>query len=225
MTQVGAFAFHTYGSHSLTPHIERLEKTGYAQSVRVWLTEYGDLNDLDRTAANEWTNFSMAASRRALRAINEGASAALFWDAYDNYHEHYPRMTYYGLIQNADHIYSPKKRYYAAKQLYHFVRPGARRIGSSTDSDDLLVSSFYDAAQDSLILVGVKQSGPSEVEIRTSGSEGAPRFWEVYQTTRTLNCAKSDTIMVKNSSARIELPDQTVFTLVGKLDRKLARAE
>ena len=78
MSQVSVFAFHSYGNLSLTPHIERLNRTDYARSVRVWLTEYGDLNDLDRTAANEWMNFSVTASRRALRAINEGASAALF---------------------------------------------------------------------------------------------------------------------------------------------------
>jgi hypothetical protein len=32
-----------------------------------------------------------------------------------------------------------------------------------------------------------------------------------------LNCAKSDTIIPKNGVARIELPDEAVFTLVGKL--------
>jgi O-glycosyl hydrolase len=225
MSQVGVFAFHSYGSSSLTPHVERLGKTSFAQSVRVWLTEYGDLNDLDRTAANEWKNFSLAASRRALRAINEGASAALFWDAYDNYHEHYPRMTYYGLVQNADHLYSPKKRYYVAKQLYHFVRPGARRVGSWADSDSLLVSSFYDADQDSVILVGVKQGGPGEVEVRVNGSDGAPEWWEVYQTTQALNCTKTDTVLAKNGAARVELADQTVFTLIGKFNRRPAHGE
>jgi O-glycosyl hydrolase len=219
MSQVGVFAFHSYGNLSLTPHIERLNRTNYGKSVRVWLTEYGDLNDLDRTAANEWMNFSLTASRRALRAINEGANAALYWDAYDNYHEHYPRMTYYGLVENADHLYSPKKRYYAAKQLYHFVQPGARRVASSTDSDSLLISSFYDGARDAVILVGVKQGGPNQVEVRLNGSDRSPVAWELYQTTRVLNCVKSDTIIPKNGVARIELPDEAIFTLIGKLNR------
>jgi O-glycosyl hydrolase len=219
MSQVGVFAFHSYGNRPLTPHVERLNRTDYAKSVRVWLTEYGDLDDLDRTAASEWTNFSLTASRRALRAINEGASAALYWDAYDNYHEHYPRMTYYGLVENADHVYSPKKRYYAAKQLYHFVQPGARRVASSTDSDSLLISSFYDGARDAVILVGVKQGGPNQVEVRLNGSDRSPVAWELYQTTRVLNCVKSDTIIPKNGVARIELPDEAIFTLIGKLNR------
>ncbi len=218
MSQVGVFAFHSYRSSSLSPHIARLNQSKYAGAVRVWLTEYGDLNDLDLSAANEWNNFSLAASRRALRALNEGASAALFWDAYDNYHEHYPRFTYYGLVRNSDHVYAPKKRYYAAKQLYHFVKPGARRVASTSDTDAVLISSFYDAANESVVLVGVKQGGPHQVEIRLQGSERSPVAWELFQTTRVLNCAKSDTVRLRNDVARLDLPDDSVFTLIGKLN-------
>jgi len=217
MSQVGVFAFHSYGNLSLSPHIARLNQTKYAGAVRVWLTEYGDLNDLDLSAANEWTNFSLAATRRVLRALNEGASAALFWDAFDNYHEHYPRFTYYGLVRNSDHLYAPKKRYFAAKQLYHFVKPGARRVASSADAESVFVTSFYDSADDSIVLVGLKQSGPRRIEIRLQDTDRAPAVWDVYQTTRMLNCAKSDTLRTHNGVVLVDLPDDTVFTLVGKL--------
>ena len=79
------------------------------------------------------------------------------------------------------------------------------------------MSSFYDGARDTVILVGVKQGGPSQVELRLSGLDRLPSAWELYQTTRVLNCAKSDTIIPKNGIARIELPNEAVFTLVGKL--------
>jgi O-glycosyl hydrolase len=216
MSQVGAFGFHSYGDDPLTPQMERLNRSKYAQSVRVWLTEYGDLNDLDRSAANDWTGFSIAATTRALRAINQGASAALYWDAYDNYHEHYPRLTYYGLVQNADHIYSPKKRYYAAKQLYHFVRPGARRIASSGDSSNLLVSAFYDGARGEVILVGVKQGGPDRVEVHLAGSDEMPTRWELYQTTPQLNCVKTEEVGSKEGIVRVDIAGESIFTLVGK---------
>ena len=217
MSQVGVFAFHSYGSGSLRPHIDHLNQTKYKGAVRVWLTEYGDLDDLDLSAANEWANFSLAATHRALRALNEGASAALFWDAYDNYHEHYPRFTYYGLVRNSDHVYSPKKRYYAAKQLYHFVKPGARRVASTSDTSNVLISSFYDSVDGSVILVGVKQGGPEHVEVRLLGSGDSIANWELFQTTRVLNCMKSDTVKSNNNAARFDLPDDSVFTLVGKV--------
>jgi O-glycosyl hydrolase len=219
MSQVGVLAFHSYGAASLAPHIEKLNASKYAGSVRVWLTEYGDLNDLDRTAANEWNNFSVAATRRALRAINEGASAALYWDAYDNYHEHYPRLTFYGLVQNSDHIYAPKKRYYAAKQLYHFVRPGAQRVGAdSTDARTMIVSAFYNPARREFVLVGLKQGGPDYVDIQFSGQETIPAAVEVYQTTRLLDCVKTDEAVVTGRGVRVRIPGDSIFTVVGRLD-------
>jgi len=219
MSQVGVFGFHSYGNDSLTPQIQRLNASSYAGAVRVWLTEYGDLDDLDRSAANEWKNFSVAATRRALRAINEGASAALFWDAYDNYHEHYPRLTFYGLVQNTDHVYTPKKRYYAAKQLYHFVRPGAQRVDAvSSDTPTLLVSTFYDGARGEFVLVGVKQGGSDHVELRLGGGATLSSPLQLYPTTRGLNCGKTDDVPVVDGVAQLQLPEDSIFTVVGKLD-------
>ena len=219
MSQVGVLAFHSYGAGSLTPHIEKVNATKYAGAVRVWLTEYGDLNDLDRSASNEWNNFSVAATRRALRAINEGASAALYWDAYDNYHEHYPRLTFYGLVQNSDHIYAPKKRYYAAKQLYHFVRPGAQRVqADTTDSRTVITSAFYDGARREFVLVGLKQGGPDSVEIQFGGDEPVPARMEVYQTTRSLDCIKTDEAGATGRTVRLRIPGDSIFTVVGHLN-------
>lgn len=208
MRQVGAFAFHTYGGESLAPHVERVRKSKY-QDVPVWLTEYGDLSDLDRTDDNEWTSFSIAASKRVLRALNDGASAALFWDAYDNYHEHYPRFTYYGLVRNADHLYAPKKRYFAAKQLYRFVRPGAQRIAATADAPGLTVAAFRHSG--SVTVVGVKERGADRVRIVMPGVTS----WDLYQTTRRLNCSQTDKLVSKDGAVEFDLPGDAIFTLVG----------
>jgi O-glycosyl hydrolase len=217
MRQVGAFAVHTYGSDSVGPQVERVRNSKHP-SIPVWLTEYGDLNDLDRSSQNEWDNFSIKASQRALRALNQGATATLFWDAYDNYHEHYPRLTFYGLVQNADHIYAPKKRYFAAKQLYKFVRPGAQRIGAVTDSQRLMVSAFRDS--NSIVVVGVKEGGPNTIQVTLPTMDNAPSSWELYQTTRALDCRKTESVAVRNGAVQLELPDQAIFTLVGSLARE-----
>ncbi len=214
MKQVGVFSFHTYGRDSVGPQVERVRQSHYPY-LPVWLTEYGDLNDLDRSAENDWKKFSLAASERALTALNQGASAALFWDAYDNYHEHYPRLTFYGLVRNTDHLYTPKKRYYAAKQLYHFVRPGSERIAAATETPGLVVSAFRNGAASSITLVGVKQGGPNHVQVTLSHADPTPTTWELYETTRALDCAKVDTVTVRNGIAELDLPDEVIFTLVG----------
>jgi hypothetical protein len=166
---------------------------------------------------NEWKVFCLAATKRALRALNEGASAGLFWDAYDNYHEHDARFTFYALVQNADHIYSPKKRYFAAKQLHHFVRHGSQRIGAQADGQGLMVSAYRNAASNALIVVGLKQDGANRIQIVLLVGESAPVAWDVYATTRTVDCLKLDSVPVKNGAAEFELPDEAVFTLVGNL--------
>jgi O-glycosyl hydrolase len=214
MKQVGVFSFHTYGADSVGPQVARLQASEY-RNVRVWMTEYGDLSDLDRSAANEWKSFSLAATHRALTALNQGASAALFWDAYDNYHEHYPRLTFYGLVQNADHIYSPKKRYFAAKQLYHFVRPGAQRIGATSDAQSLLVSAFRNGATNAMTVVGVKLGGSNHVQL-TVPDAGAALRWSLYETTRELNCVRTEMLSAKNGLVEFDLPEEAIFTLVGE---------
>jgi O-glycosyl hydrolase len=214
MKQVGVFSFHTYGADSVGPQVARVRNSEY-RNVRVWLTEYGDLSDLDRSAANEWKSFSLTATHRALTALNQGASAALFWDAYDNYHEHYPRLTFYGLLQNADHIYSPKKRYFAAKQLYHFVRPGSQRIGATSDAPSLLVSAFRNGAANAMTVVGVKLGGSNHVQL-TVPDGAAGLHWSLYQTTRELNCVKTDMLSAKNGLVEFDLPEEAIFTLVGE---------
>ena len=215
MKQVGVFALHTYGENSVGPHVERVKASAYSH-VPVWLTEYGDLNDQDKTAENDWTRFSLAANRRALTALNQGASAVFYFDAFDDYEECARRLTFYGLYSSAGHIYAPKKRYYATRQLYHFVRPGFQRIGVVADTPGLTVSAFRDAAKGSLVLVGVKDGRPNRFQIVIPGSDPMPDHWDYYATTRSLNCLKLDSLSIHNGVAEVELPEQAVFTLVSK---------
>jgi O-glycosyl hydrolase len=213
MRQVGAFSFHVYGNDNVGAQVDRIRRSRYSW-LPVWLTEYGDLNDRDRSAENDWTNFSLAATRRALIALNEGASTALYWDAFDNYHEHASRLTFYGLFQNSDHIYSPKKRYYATRQLYHFVPRGAQLIASTSSDPHFTVAAFR--TPEHLIVVGVKQGGPTRVHLNLSSVSPYPAMrWRMFETTRVLNCQDMGAVTPGDSgNLEFDLPDEAVFTLV-----------
>jgi hypothetical protein len=182
----------------------------------VWLTEYGDLNDRDKTFENQWKNFSLAANRRALTALNQGASAIFYFDAFDDYEECAKRLCYYGLFRSASHVYSPKKSYYATRQLYHFVRPGWWRIGVTTDVAGLTVSAFRGPSADSLVIVGVKEGGPNHLRIELPLTASGPGSWELFETTRELDCQKVKTVPMREGLAGIDLPGEAVFTLVGR---------
>ena len=219
MKQVGALTFHTYEEHSVGPQVERVKASKYPQEP-VWLTEYGDLNDLDKTFENQWKHFSLLTNRRALTALNQGASAIFYFDAFDDYEECAKRMCYYGLFRSASHIYAPKKSYYATRQLYHFVRPGWRRIGISSDAPGLTVSAFRGTSPGSTVVVGVKEGGPNHLKVEFPLTAGpVPANWDLYETTRELDCQKVGTVPVRNGVAEIELPGEVVFTLVANLGK------
>jgi len=216
MKQVAALAVHDYGDGSVAPHVTRARESKFPQTP-VWLTEYGDLNDLDRSAANDWKNYSLLANRRALRALNDGAQAIFYFDLFDDYEECARRETYYGLFSSAGHVYTPRKRYFATRQLYHFVRPGAQRIAATVDSNAFTVSAFLDRTSGSAVIVGVKEGGPNDVAMDLSGA--SVPSWDLWVTTRDLNCTKLAPVPAPGGRVRMTLPDQAVFTLVGKLDQ------
>jgi O-glycosyl hydrolase len=214
MKQVGVFTLHTYGENSVGPQVERVKASSYAH-IPVWLTEYGDLNDVDKSADNDWKSFSLNANRRALTALNQGANALFYFDAFDDYEECARRLTFYGLFHSADHVYFPKKRYYATKQLYHFVRPGSRRVAASSEGQGLTISAFQDPSASSLVIVGVKEGGSNHIQIMLQGSATMPDHLDLYLTSRSVNCLKQGSVPVHNGVAEVDLPDEAVFTLVG----------
>jgi len=218
MKQVGVFSFHTYGEDSVGPQVARVRASKYAQ-VPVWLTEYGDLNDEDKTFENQWKKFSLAANRRALTALNQGASALFYFDAFDDYEECAKRLCFYGLFRSGSHVYSAKKSYFATRQLYHFVRPGWKRIAASSEASGLTVSAFQGPSADSLVIVGVKEGGTDHFRIELPPTAAGLASWDLYETTRELDCQKVMTVAVRNGQAEIDLPGEAVFTLVGRSNK------
>ena len=51
MKQVGVFALHTYQEESISSQVERV-RSSQDPHVRIWLTEYVDLDDRDRSSEN-----------------------------------------------------------------------------------------------------------------------------------------------------------------------------
>jgi O-glycosyl hydrolase len=214
MKQVGAFTYHTYEEHSVGPQVERIKASKYP-GVPVWLTEYGDLSDENKTAENQWKQFSLAANRRALRALNQGANALFYFDAFDDYEECAKRLCYYGLFRSASHVYSAKKSYYATRQLFHFVPPGWHRIETTNDTPGLILSAFKGPSSASIVIVGVKEGGSDHLTIQLAPGDSGPATWELFETTRELDCQHVKTVRVRDGVAEIDLPGDAVFTLVG----------
>jgi hypothetical protein len=127
---VSVIGMHCYSDIPLSAVPEFLAERGLP-GWRYWLTEYGEL---DQSGEMEW-EAAVTSTRRLLQGLRDGARAALVWDAYDNFHGHDDAWTIWGIMRTARHRYTPKKRYFAAKQVYRFVPPGSRRIGVAAGSE------------------------------------------------------------------------------------------
>ena len=150
-------------------------------------------------------------------------TAALNWDAYDNYHDHDGAWTIYGLMRSARKIYTPKKRYYACRQMYRFVRPGWCRVEATGSSNEIPVLAFTDPSSGAFTLTGMNEgSDASLVNVRLEqfGGELSDVKADLYVTTEELNCARvaGATAASRIRAGRfddieITVPPKCIFTL------------
>jgi len=158
----------------------------------VWMTETSGY-----TAG--WTGgFQLAQAIYA--ALKYGkASAWLYW-----------LINYYGdeqytLMVNG----TPNARYYASKQFYKFVRPGAVQIESASDDLDVAVVAFAHPQDRTLVYVLLNQ-GVSAKSVTLSGT-GLPSSFAEYRSSASENCVSRGTL----SGGSLSVPSKSVVTLVG----------
>ncbi len=179
-----------------------------------WMTEYGDL---EQSGEREWY-VAWAMTSRLFDQLEAGFSAALVWDAYDNYHEHDEYWTIYGLLRTGLRVHTPKKRYYASKQIFRYVLPGFVRVGARSGSPEVRVLAFSSPNRDQFTIAGINDSErPARLNIQLEGLSG-PASVFYYRTSETENCHQIDTIPVKGANwpftgIDVTVPPASIFTL------------
>jgi len=152
--KIAAFATHTYTSScDYNTVFEVIKKTPF-KDIPLWMTEFGDL---DQSGEREWF-FSWKIFERIMEFLEAGYSAGLYWDAFDNYHDHDKAWTSYGLFRNSRNIFTPKKRFYVLKHIFKFILPGFQRLETITDFSGLKIQAYQSKDKDSFTLVGFNSS-------------------------------------------------------------------
>ncbi len=114
----------------------------------------------------------------------------------------------WGLLCNDQHTL----RSAAMKHYYHFVRPGAVRIGATYTADDyLLVNAFVHADNDKMTVVAVNNASSSR-QIQLSGT-GLPAQMQMYLTTSTGGNKLCEDQGNTSTGSAITLPAHSVVTL------------
>jgi hypothetical protein len=239
--RVLAFSTHTYGDgdeSDATPgwYDGESERAALVRAVgkslhagaRVWMTEYGDL---DQTGLIEW-QFAWRSARRLLRMLEDGLHAAIAWDAFDNLHEHDGLWATYGLLatDRATLSHAPKKRYFAAKQVFRFVRPGWRRVAAVPPPRDsknayagwqdparhLRLAAFVSPDGRDVTLVGMSRvEGDVDLAVSLRGltAGAATRPLAYVRTTRTEDARLVEETRAVEGTVRIVVPEGSIFTL------------
>jgi O-glycosyl hydrolase len=217
--RIGVLGMHTY--RDIPPEeyaaFMQVAQPGLDAGMRLWMGEYGDL---DQSGEKEWY-VAWASTTRLLGALEAGFTGAMVWDAFDNVHDHDGAWTIYGLLRTGLRLFTPKKRYFAARQVYRYVRPGFRRIAVRHDSPDLRVLAFASSDRKQATLVGYNAS-PVAVNINANlagfGAALLAGNMAYYRTSEAENCVRVAEAPVRTGNwpytgIDVQVPAWSIFTL------------
>lgn len=240
--RIKGFGLHTYGNGADEDHMGSHDGASkdnrYAQARSIMdenglkeksllLTEYGDLDQ------SEEIEFEVGwrSTRRLLKCLNAGMSGGIAWDAFDNYHKHDSTFALYGFLKTDTNLwkYTPKSRYFAAKQVYKWVRPGFRRVEILTPADNpnyiynewkytlrnMLLSAFCSPDQENFTLTGMSNAeAPIELKITLKNlSSLNNKTVNFYITTATDNCRKIQSAKIEKGAVTLLVPPRSIFTV------------
>lgn len=216
--RIGAVSMHMYSNIP----VETLKK--FADTVReslcgnrsIWMGEYGDL---DQSGEMEWY-VAWITTHRLFNILEAGFNGAIFWDAFDNYHDHDEAWTIYGLLRVGRRLFTPKKRYYAAKQVYRFVRPGFVRASTNVENEKVRILAFTDDEREELTLIGMNYSyQPLYLNgFIEDGSNIEDEKLSYYRTNERENCIKVGDLSLKTENYPYNglffyVPPRSIFTI------------
>lgn len=147
----------------------------------------------------------MALARSMYTAFRFGnVSAWVFWSLSEEQASDYSLMTTGGI---------KSKRYWVSKQFYRYVRPGAVRVETITETSDrtdpdLLPLAFV---KDGLPTLVISNIGTTDKAIRVKG-DGVSTQYKVFLTSVSENYTELTAIKAGES---VTIPTQGVVTLVG----------
>jgi hypothetical protein len=240
VNRIPVFSSHTYGDggegDGLSWYAAKSEFANAMGRIRnscfkdssFWVTEYGDL---DQSGEIEFA-VAWRSDRRILKLLNEGIRAGLVWDAFDNFHEHDAAWASYGLFQT-DHErwqYAPKPRYFAAKQIYRFVRPGFQRVQLEVPQADpkdvfaqwrdplrhMLLAAFTSPDRKDLTIIGmstIEQDTELRIELKNLSKEVLQKKLHYFRTSQGENCRRVTPVRIEGSTLVATIPQHSIFTL------------
>ncbi len=220
MAKVDAFAYHNYVGCCAWYSSGFIKQSAYPDR-HVWVSEWNQCQtdgclDGGQQVADEWV-FAREMTTELLNHIDGGASAALAWDAWDNWHEHNPccAIDHWGEVYQdpTTGAYIPKKRYLTNAQVFKFVQPGMVRIAVSSAGGSIRVYGFVKRDTGQITIVGQNTATSPQTLSGTLANLPAIPSLAMYHTDATVNLARDPDVAVTGSAFSVQVPADSFFTL------------
>jgi O-glycosyl hydrolase len=197
---VDMVAVHGYANDGVNPGSadaqtwEAMYNWGAVYNLPLWMTETSGYPDTQDGAVD--------LSKAMYIALKYGnASAWIFWSISTSTLDAYSLMNSVGM---------KSKRYYASKNFYRYIRPGAKRFeATSADTDKLLPLAFHHAGEESTSIVIINDNKTSGMPVKLTGS-GIPPELSMFVTSKDDDCKNYG--MIKSTDI-ILLPANSIVTL------------
>jgi hypothetical protein len=205
LAKVDHFAFHDYGGSS--GDAGQALQNYNLPTRNFWITETTNIDDI-------------------LSHLTQGPSAVLVWDAYDSVYNHAilagrgttapndagdgPALLAYNA---ATGIYTPRRGFYEAAQLFKFVPAGSRRIDVTSSNSSVGAIAFLEQSGGRLSIVGRNISASART--LTGSLAGVPTVarLELYETNASASLVRRSDVIVTNGGFSVEVAGSGVFTL------------
>ncbi len=175
------------------------------QTMYSWGAQYGKPLWMTETSGykNDWSG-AMALSKAIYTALKFGnVSAWVFWTLSTSTLDEYSLMSSSGTKSN---------RYYASKNFYRWIRPGAVRVNAeAAESSKIFPVAFKHDVNKETTLVLINDNAEPRV-IKLAGTV-LPATFNQFNTTATDNCVDAGVV---NSTDNILLPPGSIVTLYNK---------
>ncbi len=174
--------------------------------IRDGLAPYGVSNWVSEYVGQpgDW-NGALALAEQINSALTvQDASAFLYWQWSDK-----PSQYAYALMSDG----VPLPKYYAAKQFYRYVRPGAVRVDAASADSNLLVSAYAqpDGTSNTIVLINRDKTAAANVQIDLGGTQLQGEY-HVIRSSATEKSVDLGTISAAQTLT-LSLPAGSIVTL------------
>jgi O-glycosyl hydrolase/ankyrin repeat protein/protocatechuate 3,4-dioxygenase beta subunit len=163
---------------------------------KVWMTESSN-------NAPTWAG-AITVGQDLYNALSLGnASAWLYWQFSDN-----SSNSQFSLFTDGN----PNPKYYAAKQYYHYIRPGSQRVSATSSDSNLLVTSVKNNPGGGKAIVLVNKGADDATTSFTVKGTSIPSSYRMIRSSATENSVDLGTVSA-GSNFSVTIPANSIVTL------------